>query len=334
MSLTLEQILQSLPHISGKRNYWFFRTQGGDYFEDFVKANYIAIGYNKITLEDIKSGNTEDLSGREILSSRINKKYGDEENRPSYVATQLLKFAYEIKKGDIVMIPSASSHNITFGQVTETAAFSANTTATSDCPYLKRKNVKWIKTIPRDSLDPNLYKLMFSHHTITEANAYASYIDKITNSFFIKNEKAHLVLKVEATSDIKAKDLFEMGTIALDLLDDFSKEEQLSYNSDDFNVKINLQSPGDIELAGKVIGGVIILGIILVSIAGGGFTFKNEKGVDVSIKSDGIIEKIKSFLASRSNIKTKKALLEKHMKHLQIKDPEDLVKVLRELDKK
>ena len=120
----------------------------------------------------------------------------------------------------------------------------------------------------------------------------------------------------------------------MELLDDFCAEENLDYKSDDFNVKLNLQSPGVIEISGIMIGGIVLLGIIMVSIAGGGFSFKYKKDVTATMKTDGIIEKVKGFLTSKSNIKTKKELLEKHMKDLKITDPEDLIKILRELNKK
>ena len=144
---------------------------------------------------------------------------------------------------------------------------------------------------------------------------------------------AHLVLAVQTNDNIKAKDLFEMGLISLQLLDEFSIKENLSFKSDDYNVKLNVQSPGLIELSGISMGGIVVIGLILVAVAGGGFTFKH-KSVNASMKTDGIIEKIRQFLTSTSNIKTKKELLEKHMKDLQIKDPEDLIKVLKELDNK
>ena len=340
-NLTLEEILKSLPKINEKRSYWFFRTNGGDFYENFIEGKYIAIGHNKVTLAHINQGNTKDASGVEILGNTIdniynnkNKKNDEEEKRPWYVASQLLKFTYSIKKGDIVFIPSANSHFITFGEVQETPVYLDKAKDEFDCYFFKRKHVKWLKTLRRDELDPNLYKLMFSHHTITEADSYAEHIDKILNSFFIKNNKAHLVLNVQTHKDIKAKDLFETGSILLDLLDEFAAEEGLDYKSDDFSVKLNLQSPGVILLAGVSMGGILIIGLIIVGLAGGGFTFKYGKELSTGIKSDGIIEKIKSFLTSHSNTKVKKEILEKHMKDLEIKDPDDLVKILKELNKK
>lgn len=264
------------------------------------------------------------------MAETIKRKFKDEA-RPGYAAAQLLRFAYEIKKGDIILIPSNSSDTFTFGQVEETAPYID--AGNDDCKFVKRKKVKWLKTINRNNLDPNLYKLMFSHHAITSADDYDTYIDKIINSFFLKGQEAHLVLDVKRTDDVRAKDLFQMGTIALELLDEFSESEDLQYNSNQVNLKLNVQSPGFIELTGSSMPAVLLLGLLIVGAAGGGFTFAYKEKVKVGLKSDGIIEKVRRFLISNENRKAKKELLQKHLDNLQIEDPQDLIKVLRELDK-
>lgn len=331
---SLQELLDSLPKISEKRRYWFVRTNAGEYYDAFKKGNYIAIGYNDITLEAIKKANTGDETGIKILAEAISKKYTKEqEYRPGYSASQLLKFVYEIKKGDIVLIPSENSTEISFGEVKETPVYLESKIAQGDSDYYKRKKVKWLYTIDREDLDPNLYRLMYSHHTVTDAGEYSEYIDKIINSFYIKGGKANLVLNVETVDDIKAKDLFQLGSIALDLVDEFCEEESLPYSSDGINLKLDVQSPGFILLAGVTMPAVILVGIIFIAVAGGGFAFTYKKDVKTDIKTDGLVEKMRAFLNSKSNRRTKKELLEKHMKELQIKDPEDLVKILKELNK-
>lgn len=46
---------------------------------------------------------------------------------------------------------------------------------------------------------------MYLHHSISEATAYEIYNDKILNSFYIKDNKANLVLNVQTEADINAK---------------------------------------------------------------------------------------------------------------------------------
>lgn len=329
--MTLQEILDRLPKIKEDRNYWFVRTRGGDYYESFIDGEFIAIGWNSITLEDLAQSQTNDNTGFEILKEKIQKKYPDEA-RPGHAAKQMLKFTYSIKKSDVVLIPSTNSDNITFGEVVETPSFN-DFDGKFEVSYTKRKKVKWLNTVNRNSLDPNLFKLMFSHHTISEADIYAEHIDKEISSFFVKGDKAHMVLGVQAHNDIKARELFQLGLLPLEIFDEFCSSEGLDYNSDNFNVKLDVQSPGFIEISGLAIGGIVILGIIMVSIAGGGFDFNYKKDLKVGIKTDGIIEKVRKFLKTKSNIRTKQDLLEKHMKGLKIKDPQELIEILKELDK-
>lgn len=329
--MEIQELLNKLPKVQTNRNYWFFRTNGGSFYESFIRGNFVAIGYNFITLEDLSKSNTYDATGLEILTENIRNKH-PEETRAKYSAHQLLKFNYDIKKNDIVLIPSNSSQEITFGEIQETPAFN-EFDGKFDCPYVKRKKVKWLKSVNRESLDPNLYKLMFSHHTISEANLYVEQIDKEINSFFVKGEKAHLVLGVQTLNPIKAKDLFELGTLSLELFDDFIKEESLDIESENFNVKLNVQSPGFIEISGEAIAGIVILGVMIVGIAGGGFEFSYKDSVKSKIKTDGLIEKIRKFVTTKSNNNVKKKLLEKHIKNLDIKDPSELIEVLKQLDK-
>lgn len=329
--MTIQEILDRLPKIKENRNYWFVRTSGGDFYEPFIDGKFIAIGWNGITLEDLAQSRTNDNSGFEILKEKIRKIYPDEA-RAGHAASQMFKFTYSITKNDIVLIPSTNSDNITFGEVVETPSFN-EFDGKFGVPFVKRKKVKWLNTVSRNNLDPNLFKLMFSHHTISEADVYAEHIDKEISSFFIKGDKAHMVLGVQSNNDIKARELFQLGLLPLEIFDEFCEAEGLDYNSDNFNVKLDVQSPGFIEISGLSIGGIVILGIILVAIAGGGFDLNYKEDLKVGIKTDGIIEKVRRFLTTKSNIKTKKELLEKHMKDLKIKDPQELIDILKELDK-
>jgi hypothetical protein len=330
--LSLSQLLELLPRVKTDRNYWLIRTNRGEFYESFKSGNYVAIGYNEITLEDIQISQTGDAVGFRILSERISEVYEDE-FRPGFVASQLMKFTYEIKKGDIVMIPSHSSHEISFGEVTQTATYLSTPINESDSPFQKRKKVRWLSTERRYDLDPNLFSLMYVHQTIVDAGDYSEYIDKEVSSFYIKGSKANVVLRVEATGEIKAKDLFEMGTLFLELVEEFCKEENIEYREEDVNVKLNVQSPGDVLLSGTNIAAIVIIGLIFITIAGGGFSFRLRNEVKAEIKTDGIIEKMRKFLNSKSNRKAKKELLEKHASNLQITNPEDLLNLLKELDK-
>jgi restriction system protein len=337
--LSIDQIIHELPSVNSKRNYWFVRTQGGSYYDDYIEKGIIAIGYDKIRLDEIKNLSVENYPKYLYeLGATVKARYKDE-LKPNYIASQLIKFMHASKRGDIVLIPSYGSEKISFGEIVSTNAFKELIVPKDRyiCPFQKRKRVKWYKTIRRDALDPNLYRLMYSHHTITEGNSYSPFIDKILNSFFVKDNIAHLILDVQAENKIKAKDLFAVGSLSLEIFEDFCKEEGLENSSEDIDVKINVQSPGFIEMSGSV-ETVIIYGIILavlIGLAGGGFILKSSKGnLEASMTTDGIIEKIILFIKSKSNIKLKKQLFDQHAKDLKIENPKELIELINAIDGK
>jgi restriction system protein len=331
---SLEEILSILPTINSTRRYWFFRTNGGEYYGSFLKRNYIAINYNKVSVHDIASAKVDNAISIEILSAIVTKVYKDREKRPNYAASQLLKFAYELKKGDIVLIPSTSSFEVSFGEITDRAIYVSEPEGEDNCPYTKRRAVRWLKHIKRDALDPNLYKLMFSHHAITEGAYYGEYIDRVTNSFYIKDNKAYVILQVQSADEIKAKDLFGFGSNTLDLVEEFCAEEGITVDTNGFNVKLDLQSPGFILFSAADMSGIVMVGLMIVAICGGGFSFKiPHKGIKTGLKTDGLIEKLIKFIDTTNKGKIKKDLLENQAKDMKIKDPDDLRKIFKDLDK-
>jgi len=102
-NLELERIEAHITKIDSNRDYWFVRTQSGRYYEDFVNFAYIAIGYDAVNLKDIQAAYKDDKK-KGFLAETIEKKY-PEETRPNYIGNQLIDFAYNIKKGDVVVIP-------------------------------------------------------------------------------------------------------------------------------------------------------------------------------------------------------------------------------------
>lgn len=89
--------------IDPARHYWFVRTDGGDYFDDFFLGNYVGIQWNEVIVN-------ADSSFEEIESS-VREKYKDE-SRQGYVAKQIYKFAFEFKKAILYLyqtkIPNTS----------------------------------------------------------------------------------------------------------------------------------------------------------------------------------------------------------------------------------
>lgn len=330
--MTLQELVKALPKINEERKYWFVRTNGGAYYQEFLEDGIIAIGYDKITLSDIRLAKPDDEVSLGKLEEIIRRVYpGDLEYRPRFAATQLRTFAYEIKKGDIVVIPNTKSETFGIGEVFDTPAFAEDPDSLSKdkCPYVKRKKIKWIRTAERKELDPQLHKLIYTQQTVSDFSSLGKYIDQIIGSLYVKGDKANIVLGVESEKEINMKEFFQMGSYLLEITEEFFKEEGLEFDSSNYNARMNIQSPGLLVLTGTDWGGIIMMGLIVISIAGGGFYYHDGKR-NVGLKTDGIIEKIRVFLNSNSNRQGKSALLKKILDDLEIKNPEDVIKLIEQ----
>lgn len=50
--ITIEQLNDYVQKVQESTGYRMVRTMGGDYYEEFDKEGFVAIGYNEITLHE------------------------------------------------------------------------------------------------------------------------------------------------------------------------------------------------------------------------------------------------------------------------------------------
>lgn len=235
-----KKIVESLniPIIDSGRKYWFIRTDSGHLYEEFRNDGYIAIGFNEYVNPEL----FEDLAPEDEynLKEEIKEKY--ETKMPGASLTTLKRFMLDMSEGDVVFIPSINSESITFGIIESEMYIYEVTPEDEDedrCDYVKRRDVRWIKTIKKKSLDVNFYKIFQSHHTIVDANKYDFIIDRTLESFYIKNNIAHLKININTNDPIDGKTFYNLQKFIFD--NGVIKEECIEQ-------KINIQSKGFIEL--------------------------------------------------------------------------------------
>ena len=100
-----------LPIIDTNRNYWFVRTQGGYYFDDFYFGNYISVEWDDINDLSLITDNEKENQLRE----KIEKLYPN--SKTGAIVTNLKRFVNDMAKGDIVVIPSSNSEFLAFGEI-------------------------------------------------------------------------------------------------------------------------------------------------------------------------------------------------------------------------
>lgn len=312
-----------IVEIDEKRNYWLIRTDAGEYYDEFYHDKFVGMGW-----DELNKFTKEELYDDDFMAEQVYKIYGEKVKQPWRVYTQVRRFVHEIKIGDIVLIPSQS--HISFGvveseveyvQIKEFELFEGL------CPFQKRRKVNWLKTIRRADLDPYLYKLLNSHFAITNALDYAPFIDRTLHSFYIKGNEAHLVLQVKKTNKVYLREINRLTDGALDLVDLFNEMTDSDLDSNKIESKMNIQSPGPVELiAGAAL--ILSLGLLLHYVMGGRFSTKvTFKGVEFDGETDGLLEKILKFKNKSENdpnAQRKIEQLKSAMEQLNVKLPEEL----------
>lgn len=320
--LTLKDLT---PEVETSRSYWLVRTMGGDFYSEYVSRKYIAIGYNEVPQtyieEVIKTGN----EAQKLLSEKIDVIDEKEDINKTYAAAQLLKFHRDMKIGDIIIVPGKKSEKVKIGYID--SAVYTETNVSKDkyaCPFNKRRKVEWIDEFIRGKLNPKLQLMFNSRHIISNVDSYAEFIDSLINDFYIKDNQTFLVLKVQSENNIRANDFSGIFDV-INLLEEYAEEVRMPLNKNDINIKISVQSPGDILLSiANNPGALFVLGFFILLINGGGFKI-DKFGVDLS--TPGLWKNISEFLDRRRDRITKKRIEEK-LQNLKISDPEDIIKLI------
>lgn len=329
--LTIEELKNEykIPIVEiEERNYWLVRTQSGEYHDEFYFDNYIAIGWNHFN----EQSDFEDPTNENYLKKKISEKYPDSK-QPGLIYNQIKRFFTEINIGDIVMIPTHNSTHISFGKVVSRPFIekvSETDIEEGACPFQKRMKVEWIKTVKRANLDPYLYRMLHSHHTINNANDYANYIDRTLHSFYYKNGVAHLVMKINKKGDIRGLDFFEFGYKIINLASEVKKFGLAPEDADprkDIKVKSNVQSPGIVEFISNVPTLIFGIGLLLTFLVGGKLDLiwkKEEKSA--TAESKGLVALLIEYQKQKSKDEIEKMKLEhrQSMERLKAELPAEL----------
>lgn len=289
--MTINEILKKVDHVNTDSDYWFVRTDYGKHFESFISGGYIAIGWDYITLNDFKNL-TEDKVREKIASNEgldLSSFRGKMNATASFNKIQIF---LNLKKDDIIVIPSRNSDRLAFGRIIDNKAFE-NANAKD---FLKRRAVEWYETKYMDDLNPIFFQVKANQHSISSLNRFAPYIDRVIGTLFKKGNKTHFVLNIEKTEDINFDDLTLLMDNIKNLTRKINKEFEFDENLDEFFVKINLQSKGSLELikTGKSLA--ILAYVIFLSSCGGLDKEENKEIKKFITENKKVIESTSSVL--------------------------------------
>lgn len=263
--MNIDDLIQNVVEINQETNYWFVRTDYGRYFDTFVENGFIAIGWNEVTISELKDIDVFRHTIHEKLqvSENIDTTSQGGKSKLTSITNKLLKFV-NLKENDVVIVPSQNSVKYAFGIVMDNGPYT-DIGSTHDCEHKKRRNVRWLVTKTMQELDPMFYKMRFTQHSISSIQEYAPYIDAEIHPLFKKNNNTHLVLDIRKEGDINLEVLTSLmksiQNFAIRLNNNYEFGESVGESS----IKINVQSPGKVEFI-YPIGKSIILAAILVGV--------------------------------------------------------------------
>jgi hypothetical protein len=337
MNENVSEALRSLlPNVNINRKYWLVRSMGGDYYDEFINRRYIAIGYNKVSLSELKlaaSYNDEASAQlKQILDSKDLKHPDTEEEKYNsrYAVPQMLKFYSEIKVGDIVVIPGKNSHKVAIAEITsEVYEEEYISPLTGFCQFKKRRNIKVLERTIRHKLNPEMQLMFNSRHIISNVDKYEEFIEGSVRDFYQKGNVTYLVLRVKQQDGISAVD-FNVIPEIVNIAYDYLYENKFDFDKDVVKMKVCVQSPGDILIYAVQHPWVIfMIGWCIGIIKGGKINIWDKVTIEIPGHAE-ILEKILKSISDYMDRKLDreiKEILKRKLEKLEIETPEDIKKI-------
>lgn len=293
--LLLKELGLPVCTIHADRHYWFIRTQAGSYFEEFFLDDFVGIGH-----EDVPCVAEADRTEELVKLVRVNHA------QATRVLNQVYKFCTEIKKGDIVVIPSAASAKFAFGYIMDDAVYiekvSSEDIDDGKCPFTRRRRVAWITGISKNMVDSKLYTFFRNQQTLSQVDEYGDYIERAIHAFYIRDNIAHFTLSVETKDSPNAFDIPILMCGIYKKLEEISHDVNEPIPYKELKARTNVQSPGLIEIFGDPVA-VAMSAIVVIGIFGGSI-----KTPCFSIKTNGIsglLELIFKHMDNTDELKSK-----------------------------
>jgi predicted Mrr-cat superfamily restriction endonuclease len=251
----LELLTKEVYEVPQEKSYWLIRTQGGILYDAFKQECVVSIEHS-VPLRIIQVFAQEYGSNKKVFTDAIKEYMMEGKDKSLFSsaelhgfglkASQIYNFYFELKKGDIIIIPAENSDEFTFGQIINTHlnAYNVDDAMRVGIASGMFKDFKYIKTIKKYRLDPLLFKAFSSHQAISKLTMDPSVVERSIRDMFVSNDFAHFIIDIETEDIIPANDIFGLGNDLLKFIDGFSRKHGLDFDSTAFGLNINLNSPG------------------------------------------------------------------------------------------
>jgi len=256
----------NIYQIDPSRQYWFIRSDSGNYYNDFIQNDYVAIGWDYLLQNNFQFDKTGKLLNDTELKDLIDKnekiKSGQSKQGRKATITKIFnkvyKFIFEVEEGDIVITPSENTNQVSIGIVvgalyedekyeTEYLAKNRDTELTL-CPFIKRRKIHWLKHISKSQLDIYLLSSFQSQEAMTNLNDCSDYINRNLYDAYVDKNCLHNIIKTSSEQNLTLSEITALFTALHDTINTISQEKNLTLSPDDIAIKINAHSPMILEM--------------------------------------------------------------------------------------
>lgn len=239
-----ENILVDVPQ---EITYWFIRTDKGAYYDIFKNNDFIGINWNDITKHDLDNLSSEAIRAKIIRIQGFDTNDNKTKGKVTSILTKIVNFK-TLKKNDVIIIPNKGTRELSFGIITDENIYETSPNA-NDCPFVKRRKVKWLASKELNRLNPKFLKLKINQHSISKINDLKNDINNIIFKIYKSGNYSHIVFDVRRADDIDTMTLASAMTNIQKLLTNINTDFNLNENQvDNSKIKLNIQSPGFFEI--------------------------------------------------------------------------------------
>ena len=254
-----------LYQIDPSRKYWFIRSDSGNYYDDFVQNDYIAIGWDYLRKDDFLVDSLGIIKNEDVLKNLIDKnepiRGTSEQGRKSTITkifNKVARFIYEVEEGDIIITPAENSEKFSIGVVTsdliETVGYAEKyltqnpDTELTPCSYIKRRNVHWLKHLSKYQLDIYLQRALHSQEAMTRLDDQAQYINRNLYDAYIIGDVFHGIIKSLSDEEHNLAELSDLFNNLRNTVNTAIAANNLTISPDNIKIKINAHSPIMLEM--------------------------------------------------------------------------------------
>ena len=207
--------------------FWIVRAEGGKYFDDFIDDNYIGIRYNKVTIKDLESIQTRNEIPSVDTVKDIYKEIYDNgitldktrKQKLTEHAKQTYLFTFEMKIGEVILVPNKRSRKFALGIVTsnpydEEEAYiqnridnhTSNGLNFKPSNYVKRRKINFISIVNRNEIPNELSWILSTHQAIINATSAKKKLMPLVFPFFKYQNKYYLRVFSDKGGNLSMKD--------------------------------------------------------------------------------------------------------------------------------